>query len=91
MRRWTLIGIHVAFAIALQSRTVCGAVSAARSPGGLIMNCGAVSAARSPGGLIMKVSQLLAMNITMVPQTFSATPRPRWTFLERPFFQRSHP
>ena len=70
-----LIGIHVAFAIALQSRTVCGAVSAVRSP----------------GGLIMKVSQPLAMNITMVPQTLSATPRPRWTSLERPFFQRSHP
>ena len=70
-----LIGIQVALKIALQSWTCWGAVSAVTSA----------------GGLIMYVSQPLAMNMTIVPQTLSRTPRPRWPYFAFPSLQRSHP
>ena len=75
MIRWMLIGIHVAFAKALQNATIEGAVS------------GVTSA----GGLIMKVSHEFAMNITIVPKTFRRIPSPQWAYFAAPSLHRSHP
>ena len=69
------MGIQVAFAKALHTRTMPGAVS------------GPTSA----GGLIMYVSHELAINITAVPKTFSKIPNVQWPSLARPWFQRSQP
>ena len=73
--RWMLMGIHVAFAKALQNWTIAGDVS------------GPTSA----GGLIMYVSQEFAMNITKVPHTLSSMPNVQCPSFARPWLQRSHP
>ena len=39
----------------------------------------------------MYVSQPLAMNMTIVPHTFSAIPRPQWKYFAPPSFHRSQP
>src|SRR5439155_682050 len=73
--RCTLIGIQVALAIACHS----------------LMVAGSVVGVMSRGGDIMYVSHEFAMNITIVPHTFSRMPSVQWTHLGRPYFQRSQP
>ena len=45
----------------------------------------------SRGGVIMYVSHEFAMNMTIVPQTFSRMPSVQCPHFARPYFQRSQP
>src|SRR5207247_10104116 len=73
--RCTLIGIEVALAMACHS----------------LMVAGSVVGVMSRGGDIIYVSHAFAMNITVVPHTFSRMQSVQWTSLGRPLFQRSPP